>query len=280
MHIIDAIKDDQLFRPFLGGELDSWKPWMQCLRAVYGLPVTSGKGTALIRQVTGRDADKLNPEGYVQSLFLTGRRSGKSRIAAVTGAYEAALSGREKKLAKGEREQAVQTKLRALQEKIGNLPSSTTLREVAEAVSSRFRTSPILIAKKKLANHNFEDMTWDEKRALAERVFSGKTEDGKRMGVYIEWIDGQEQRRRKRWKYQVRGHLIHVEGQVPMSASRQDAMFGLGAAHLQDDLVTYDALCSRAPARSARRFGRRGVRRRRGSRQCPGAGAHSSRVLG
>jgi hypothetical protein len=36
-------------------------------------------------------------------LFLTGRRSGKSRIAAVIGAYEAALAGHETKLAKGER---------------------------------------------------------------------------------------------------------------------------------------------------------------------------------
>src|SRR5262249_26817499 len=36
------------------------------------------------------------------ALFLTGRRSGKSRIAAIIGAYMAALSGAEKRLSKGE----------------------------------------------------------------------------------------------------------------------------------------------------------------------------------
>jgi hypothetical protein len=44
----------------------------------------------------------LPSDGFDTALFLTGRRSGKSRIAAVIGAYEAALAGHEAKLAKGE----------------------------------------------------------------------------------------------------------------------------------------------------------------------------------
>jgi hypothetical protein len=85
-------------------------------------------------------------------------------------------------------------------------------------------------------------MTWEEKRALAELVFSGKTSDGKRMGVYIEWIDGQEKKRRKQWKYTIRGHLIHEEGQIPMSKSHLKACFTFGAALLQKALVSKSAL--------------------------------------
>jgi hypothetical protein len=42
-------------------------------------------------------------DGFRTALFLTGRRSGKSRIAAVVAAYEAVLAGLESRLDKGER---------------------------------------------------------------------------------------------------------------------------------------------------------------------------------
>ncbi len=107
MNIIEAIRDPNLFRPFLANKKDSlstWKPWLIALRVLHGLPVTSSYGRDLIRQCTGRDPKKLPADGYGfnQALFLTGRRSGKSRIAALTAAYAAALSGLEKKLAPGE----------------------------------------------------------------------------------------------------------------------------------------------------------------------------------
>jgi hypothetical protein len=104
MNIISAITDTQLFRPFLEdgrGKLGSWTNWGQALRCLYGLPVKS-KHADLVKQCTGRSLDKLPAGGFNTGLFLTGRRSGKSRIAAVIGAYEAALSGKEKLLAKGE----------------------------------------------------------------------------------------------------------------------------------------------------------------------------------
>jgi hypothetical protein len=105
VNIIEAIKDPELFRPFLVGNkstLSSWKNWFTALRTVYGLPVKR-RGQALIQTCTGRDYSQLPSGGFDVSLFLTGRRSGKSRIAAIIGAYEAALAGHEQKLAKGER---------------------------------------------------------------------------------------------------------------------------------------------------------------------------------
>jgi hypothetical protein len=105
MNIIQAIREDKLFRPFLEdgtGSLDTWLPWMTALRVLYGLPAVSARH-ALITQCTGRDPGCLPDDGFSTALLLTGRRSGKSRIAAIIGAYEAVLAGHQKKLAKGER---------------------------------------------------------------------------------------------------------------------------------------------------------------------------------
>ncbi|HEY1375538.1 MAG TPA: hypothetical protein VGF55_02030 [Gemmataceae bacterium] len=103
MNILRAVYDENLFRPYFGDDLTSWRPWLTALRVVYGLPVKSPAGCDLIRRCTGRDPAKLTGDGFQTSLFLCGRRSGKSRAAAVAGAYEAALAGHETKLARGER---------------------------------------------------------------------------------------------------------------------------------------------------------------------------------
>lgn len=103
--IIDAIKDPNLFRPFLADADDgigTWARWMTALRVVYGLPVPPSSH-ALIRQCTGRDPLALPAEGFSSALFLTGRRCGKSRAAAICGAYEAVLSRRWECLAPGEK---------------------------------------------------------------------------------------------------------------------------------------------------------------------------------
>jgi hypothetical protein len=101
MTILEAIKDDNLFRPFLG-ELDSWQRWMVALRCLYGLPVQKPKGQELVLRCTGRDARDLPDSGFSTALFLVGRRSGKSRISAIIGAFEALFGGHEARLAKGE----------------------------------------------------------------------------------------------------------------------------------------------------------------------------------
>jgi len=102
MNIIQAIADRHLFRPFLqdsSGKLTSWQNWNIALRCLYGLPVKQNFAP-LIKTCTGRDT--LPSEGFSTALFLTGRRSGKSRIASVIGAYEACLTGKEKLMAPGE----------------------------------------------------------------------------------------------------------------------------------------------------------------------------------
>lgn len=102
MNIIQACKDERLFRPYFGKEYRSFSTWRWVMRAIYGLPITSETGREFIQEVTGRDPDKLNPDGYSQVLCLTGRRSGKSKSIAAVGAFEAALAGHEDRLSPGE----------------------------------------------------------------------------------------------------------------------------------------------------------------------------------
>ena len=105
MTIIDAIRDENLFRHFLDrdGDLSSWSGWSHALRALYGLPIKSRSGRTLLNECSGRQTRTLPKEGFDTALFLTGRRSGKSRTSAIIGAYEAALAGHEEKLAAGEK---------------------------------------------------------------------------------------------------------------------------------------------------------------------------------
>jgi len=103
MEIIQAISDRKLFRPFIAkdGSLASWNNWNVFLRTLFGLRLKSSHAE-LILKCTGRDYKLLPPDGFKTALCLTGRRSGKSVMAAIMGAYIACLSGREELLSPGE----------------------------------------------------------------------------------------------------------------------------------------------------------------------------------
>ncbi len=95
MNIIDAIKDPELFRPFLQdaeGSIATWHNWLAALRVLYGLPVPTGR-LPTVRQCTGRDPTLLPAGGFDAALLLTGRRSGKSRMAALLACYFALFAG-------------------------------------------------------------------------------------------------------------------------------------------------------------------------------------------
>ncbi len=102
MNILTAIADRNLFRPFLGQTLGTWQNWFAALAILYGLRCPQPQ-RQVVRQCTGRKCRPMPKAGFDTALFLTGRRSGKSRVAALIGAYEAALAGHEKKLAAGEK---------------------------------------------------------------------------------------------------------------------------------------------------------------------------------
>lgn len=104
MNILNAIRDENLFRPFLADENDSiktWANWMVALRCLYGLPIKE-KHSELVKHCTGRSIESMPKEGFRNALFLVGRRGGKSKIAGLISAYESLFSGREKHLSVGE----------------------------------------------------------------------------------------------------------------------------------------------------------------------------------
>jgi hypothetical protein len=104
VNIIQAIQDRNLFRPFLqdkNGGIDMWHNWLVALMYLYRLPIKKPKNLELIKKITGRNPLLQNKE-FTTALFLVGRRSGKSKIASVVAAFEAALSGRERLLSRGE----------------------------------------------------------------------------------------------------------------------------------------------------------------------------------
>ena len=102
MNIVEAIRDERLLKPFFG-TLETWRPWLTALRALYGLPIRKTKSCQLVKQCTGRSAATLPADAFSAALYLTGRRSGKSRVSAAIAAFEAVLAGHQRKLAKGER---------------------------------------------------------------------------------------------------------------------------------------------------------------------------------
>lgn len=104
-NIVQACYDRNLgFHKWLADRnerIGTWLNWLAMLRALYGLEIPTGRH-AVVAECTGRDVNKLPEDGFDTALFLTGRRSGKSRMAAIIGAYEAVLAGHHEKLAKGE----------------------------------------------------------------------------------------------------------------------------------------------------------------------------------
>jgi hypothetical protein len=99
------VSDPVLLRPYLAGkpdaELTTWNHWLSFLRVLYGLKVPAAEHE-LVRASTGRDPERLSKDGYDECLLLCGRRSGKSKVIALVGAFEAVLAGRERKVSRGE----------------------------------------------------------------------------------------------------------------------------------------------------------------------------------
>jgi site-specific DNA recombinase len=103
-----------------------------------------------------------------------------------------------------DREARLQTRLAMLDTQLEHVPSANAIKAVARKLT-RERTNPRLIAAKTRANSNYTRMTWDEKRHLLESVFDGTTPDGKRAGVYIQWLDGNQ--RPRKWRYSILGTI-------------------------------------------------------------------------
>jgi hypothetical protein len=98
MSMTEALARDDVFAPFLAG--DSWRNWRCILKAINGEPLDAAE-LEIFRSLTG---DREYAGLPVSELWaVVGRRGGKSRMASVHAAYQAALIDWRDRLVTGER---------------------------------------------------------------------------------------------------------------------------------------------------------------------------------
>ena len=99
INIIQAICDSNLFKP-LFRKMETWKSWIVFLKALFALSMNEDE-LALYRQCTGRTKPPEKP--FVEAWIPTGRRSGKSFIAALIAVFLACFRDYRNYLSPGER---------------------------------------------------------------------------------------------------------------------------------------------------------------------------------
>lgn len=100
-----AFRSSRIFKPAFP-DLQNWHVWTDVfLSAVYGLPIAEGTDLELFRKCTGRETAPARP--FREVFCVSGRRSGKSRIAAACAVYQAVFQDWSKVLGPGERGKAL-----------------------------------------------------------------------------------------------------------------------------------------------------------------------------
>jgi DNA invertase Pin-like site-specific DNA recombinase len=109
-----------------------------------------------------------------------------------------------------QREISLQTKQQQIKDSLGNRPDPEKIKAVSKKISAQFGSYSMRLntIRRVASKRPYDKMTYDEKRALVEMVFSSRTPEGKRMGVYIEWDE-------KGWKFDIHGLLIDKQGLNP-----------------------------------------------------------------
>lgn len=111
------------------------------------------------------------------------------------------------------KEARVRAELDQINEELGVRPSQETIAEVAqramEALSKRKMSPARRRAIIKGTLDDFEGMSWQDSRELIEMVFDPMKAagqfNGKRPGVYVSPLEGQEAYKQKKWRFEVYG---------------------------------------------------------------------------
>jgi hypothetical protein len=137
-----------------------------------------------------------------------------------------------------EQEAKQQDQLQKVKAQLEHLPSEATIRMVSDEVVAQLQQLlfPAKRFQQKLPNADLinmrlnleldylsspdalDAMPWEDKKTLMQMVFGGKTPKGKRMGVYIEWIHG-EDGAAPQWRYSIRGQITE-QGWFPPSSQK------------------------------------------------------------
>jgi hypothetical protein len=124
-----------------------------------------------------------------------------------------------------DREVLLQHELDVRNRELANTPTATEVKEAADRVATAFKKVNLakMWATSFRLNNDLGGMSWEDRRALMQMVFSGKTPDGRRMGVYM--APAQGSRTKRQWSFRILGRLIDTDlmtfpdGYVPDSGS-------------------------------------------------------------
>ncbi len=106
------------------------------------------------------------------------------------------------------REGKLKNTLNQLNQQIAQQPDDGQIRQVSRTVRRRLA----------VRYFDYHQMTYEDKRALLQLVFSGTLPNGKRMGVYCKWNeDG--------ITFDIKGHLIELLDLKPMNTDRLNRYF-------------------------------------------------------
>lgn len=130
--IDEALSDRLLLGAALDRDLSSWTTWRIVLRAAFGLPLSTDAEFDTLEALAG--GRRSPPMRRVKELWaIAGRRSGKSRVAALVASYIAAFEDHAGKLAPGETGYVLILS-----------PTRDQSKVIASYVSGFFASSPIL----------------------------------------------------------------------------------------------------------------------------------------
>ncbi|MDW7759452.1 MAG: hypothetical protein SCM96_02310 [Acidobacteriota bacterium] len=102
--ILRALRSPRIFAGAFD-DVETWRAWMVFLAAAFGLPIVDGRDLEIYRKCTGR---QFLPTGPFREVFcVSGRRSGKSRLAALIAVFLATFRDWRNVLSPGERGKAI-----------------------------------------------------------------------------------------------------------------------------------------------------------------------------
>jgi Site-specific recombinases, DNA invertase Pin homologs len=216
---------------------------MRHLFETFGNPVAVQRAIEEATPNSDRIQQAVKRKGFVEQELETIENS-RQRILRliVKGTIEEANAETELKKLKN-REQKLTDERTRLEDELAHVPSREVLKSASRKIAGKFLqyTSAKTWAKTRQANEAFDAMSFEEKRALCESVFAGKTTDGRRTGISIAWDSTG-----KKWRYRIEGLLIDAEGPISEGA------FVFGAPQGQKALV--GKFASQTPCTSRQAF--------------------------
>lgn len=91
MNVIECLRDRALFGASTTfRDLAPWNPWLTFLGGTYGLPLDP-EGVELFKRCTGRSTYDPPDGGWPEVVCVVGRQAGKTRVASLISAFEAAM---------------------------------------------------------------------------------------------------------------------------------------------------------------------------------------------